>query len=289
MAKVDKVVKKFLKTELTAFTAAHRDMEAGIEGSVHAARVACRRMRSIVQSARPLWAKKDHDVVKNAQDTCRIFAGQLSGARDTEALLELVHQWAQDEEWDQRSVDSVIRAIESYTPEAPDEDAELVPTEPVTAADLIAAVQAVIELPFPNRSALSAPEGLPIVLTSASGKVLNRMAFAAGELNPDAHLEALHDVRKACKRLRYVTEMASPHLPAAKELAVAAKKVQTSMGVLQDHEELLLRLSRSRTKGAQLVRAHSQEIADTAAQTLPERIQQVLQMSLRVAATPQPR
>ena len=51
--------------------------------------------------------------------------------------------------------------------------------------------------------------------------------------------EALHDMRIAAKRVRYVLEVSEPVLPDAKAGVRAAKKVQDLLGELHDCDELL--------------------------------------------------
>lgn len=63
-------------------------------------------------------------------------------------------------------------------------------------------------------------------------------AFADAAQDP-AEVEALHDLRIAAKRVRYVLEVAEPALPAAKARVKAAKRLQDILGEIHDCDELL--------------------------------------------------
>jgi CHAD domain-containing protein len=52
--------------------------------------------------------------------------------------------------------------------------------------------------------------------------------------DPHQHDQALHEVRKKAKRLRYAAESAVPVLPRAGRLAASAKRVQEALGEHQD-------------------------------------------------------
>lgn len=276
MAKAHKTVTNYLQTQLKALKKADAAMSNGTPGAIHKARVACRKSRSVLQSSRKMWRKSDAHVVRAAQEACKKYAQQLSGARDVEALVELVQEWAEQHQWDERSVNSVLRTLESSTTPASDVPAETEPPTLLTAADVIAHIEEVIALPFPPRSCVAAESGLLLPFDHAAVKVVSQVAFAAGTTEDEHHIEALHDVRKSCKRLRYITEMTKEAIPASAPVAAAAKSVQESLGQLQDHQEMLNRLRGSRTKGAQLVRQQSQVTADNALADLPDRMATVL-------------
>jgi hypothetical protein len=67
-------------------------------------------------------------------------------------------------------------------------------------------------------------------------------AFADAVRDPDA-VEALHDMRIAAKRLRYVLEMTAPAFgPAAERGAKQAKKLQDVLGEIHDCDEFVPRV-----------------------------------------------
>ena len=61
----------------------------------------------------------------------------------------------------------------------------------------------------------------------------------AGAAQDPAEDKALHNMRIAAKRVRYVLEVAEPVLPAAKRGVTAAKKLQDVLGEIHDCDELL--------------------------------------------------
>jgi CHAD domain-containing protein len=63
-------------------------------------------------------------------------------------------------------------------------------------------------------------------------------SFADAAQDP-AEVEALHDMRIAAKRVRYVLEVSEPVLPGAKGGVTAAKKLQDVLGEIHDCDELL--------------------------------------------------
>ena len=63
-------------------------------------------------------------------------------------------------------------------------------------------------------------------------------SFADAAQDP-AEERALHDMRIAAKRVRYVLEVSEPVLPAAKRGVTAAKKLQDLLGEIHDCDELL--------------------------------------------------
>jgi CHAD domain-containing protein len=76
-------------------------------------------------------------------------------------------------------------------------------------------------------------------------------ALAPAALDRD-NAEALHDLRIAAKRLRYVLELIGFCLPAiAAEAETRARQLQTLIGEIHDHDVLLARIGEPREKGMQ--------------------------------------
>ena len=75
-------------------------------------------------------------------------------------------------------------------------------------------------------------------------------SFADAAQDP-AEVEALHDMRIAAKRVRYVLELAEPIEPGAKARVRAAKRLQDVLGEIHDCDELL-----------PLVRAHVKRLRE---------------------------
>ena len=67
-------------------------------------------------------------------------------------------------------------------------------------------------------------------------------SFSPAVMDP-AEVEALHDMRIAAKRVRYVLELAKPaHAPEAAKQARTAKKLQDLLGQIHDCDEMLPRV-----------------------------------------------
>ena len=68
---------------------------------------------------------------------------------------------------------------------------------------------------------------------------LGEMDGFVGEAQDPAAVTALHDLRIAVKRVRYVLEVAEPVLPGAGRSLKVAKEVQELLGEIHDCDELL--------------------------------------------------
>ena len=76
------------------------------------------------------------------------------------------------------------------------------------------------------------------VATVASVRLAELDSFAAAAADP-REVTALHDMRIAAKRMRYVLEIAAPVVPDAGRRAKAAKRLQEVLGDIHDCDELL--------------------------------------------------
>ncbi len=104
-------------------------------------------------------------------------------------------------------------------------------------------------------------------------------SFAPRALDP-AEVEALHDMRIAAKRLRYVLEITEPALgPSARQGAKTAKKLQDLLGEIHDCDVMLPRVrahtGRLRAEDAEWVRhaagSRAKDLAPSAARGAPNR------------------
>ena len=68
---------------------------------------------------------------------------------------------------------------------------------------------------------------------SSVRRLARHMATARRAEGAERH-EALHDVRKAAKRVRYATEIAGSELSGAKDVVKVAKRIQQVLGEVQD-------------------------------------------------------
>ena len=228
------VVLAYLWEQADAIRAADPAIRRDVPDSVHAMRVACRRMRSTLQSFRALLDRERTDSVVVE---LRWLAGELGGARDLEVQEERIgHAVATlPPEIALGSVAAqVVRFFARRRQEAGatasaalDGDRYLVLLDTVDA--LLAAPPLTEAAANPARTELSA---LVRKALRRTGKALR-----AADALPPGHDrdEHLHEMRKAAKRLRYATEVAEPALGTkARGLVKRVKAVQELLGEHQD-------------------------------------------------------
>ncbi|NUS43107.1 MAG: CHAD domain-containing protein [Mycobacteriaceae bacterium] len=221
-----------LARDLDRLHAAEPAVRADEPDSVHQMRVATRRLRSLLRSGRPLLERA---VVDHLRAELRWLAGLLGRARDAEVQAErgatgLDRLPAADRPPVAR------RLVRRYRSEYAEAHA-------ATVAALDGARYALLRKqlsgllaapPLRRRATRPAPEVLARLLDKEQRR-LHRLVTAADHASPSDHVAALHDVRKAAKRLRYFAEAVSPVLGTG-HLARAAKTLQSVLG---DHRDAL--------------------------------------------------
>ncbi len=93
--------------------------------------------------------------------------------------------------------------------------------------------------PLPKKSKeINASLRIKIVADQRIWKVYNRLLKEAGAISQSSPAEALHDLRKTCKKLRYLMEFFQSLYPAnkMKNLLKALKGFQSVLGDFQDYE-----------------------------------------------------
>jgi CHAD domain-containing protein len=228
------VVLAYLADQAEAIRATDPHVRRGTQDGVHAMRVACRRMRSTLQSFRALLdrSRTDDLVVE-----LRWLAGELGGARDLEvqeerigaAVAALPPELALGPVTAQTTrFFATRRAAAARTATAAlDGDRYLA---------LLDAVDALLaDPPFTGAAAGPARTVLPDLIGKAVRRT--RKAYRAAQAQPPGadRDEHLHEMRKAAKRLRYAAEVAQPALGRpAKQLVSDVKAVQELLGEHQD-------------------------------------------------------
>jgi CHAD domain-containing protein len=201
---------------------------------VHAMRVACRRMRSTLQSFRPLLDRtRTDDLVVEL----RWLAGELGGARDLEvqaerigaAVAALPPELALGPVAAQTTRFFATRRTEAARTAAAALDGDRY-------VALLDAVDALLADP-PLTEAAAGPA--QAILPHLIAKAVRRAGKAqrAAHAHPPGHErdEQLHEMRKAAKRLRYAAEVAEPALGRqAKRLVKDVKALQELLGEHQD-------------------------------------------------------
>jgi CHAD domain-containing protein len=197
---------------------------------VHQVRVSCRRLRSVLAAFRPVLAREQTDPVR---DELQWAGAQLSGSRDAEVAVAHLREMvaAQPEELVLGPVAARLQQEELRDGLAGGDEARRALSDPRyldlldTLADLVA---------DPPLTDLAAQPAVPVVrdvLASTVKRLRRAVELAQGTDHP----EALHDVRKAAKRLRYTADVAVPVLgEPVRDLITALKEVQEVLGNRQD-------------------------------------------------------
>ena len=197
---------------------------------VHQVRVSCRRLRSVLAALDRVLDRERTDPVRAELQ----WAGaQLSGSRDAEVavghLREVVA--AQPPELVLGPVAARLQQEQLRDGLAGGDEARRALTDPRyldlldTLADLVA------DPPFTEQAARPA---VPVV-RAVLGRTVDRLRTAVETAQTSEGPEALHDVRKSAKRLRYTADVAVPVLGApVRELVTALKEVQEVLGQRQD-------------------------------------------------------
>jgi CHAD domain-containing protein len=228
---------------LTAYLAAHVDRLAaedprarrGEHDAVHQLRVAARRLRSALQSYRRLLDRERTDPVVNA---LRELAQALAPARDAEVLHARIRDGLA--ELDPELLLGPVQAhvTRHYGRVEADAAAAVVSTlDGDHYAQLRRDLDDLLQRPpLTKRAARPARKELPTHVARAAQRLAGAVEVA---VDPDAAVEerdiAVHDARKAGKRLRYATEVARPVVGGpAKRFAKELKGFQDALGEHQD-------------------------------------------------------
>ena len=246
------VVLAYLAEQADAIRATDPLVRRGIGEGVHDMRVACRRMRSTLQTFRPLLDRaRTDDLVAEL----RWFAGELGGARDLEVQEERIGAAVAALPPELAVGPVAVRTTRFFAGRragaADTAGAALDGDRYVALLDAVDALLA--DPPLTERAAEPARTVLPQLLGRALRRT--RAAYRAAHAVPPGPQrdEAVHDMRKAAKRLRYAAELAEPALGRpATELRKAVKEVQELLGEHQDSvvaRGLLLELGAGRGNG----------------------------------------
>jgi CHAD domain-containing protein len=202
--------------------------------AVHQMRVAARRMRSALQA---FGRVIDREATRELTTELKWVAGELGAARDGEVMAQRVTQLLTQLPDDLKfgPVDaSVTRAFERRGAQARAGGLAALDSDRYLALhDRIDAL--LTDPPLTARARRKAKRELPHSVRRAYHRVESRMALAQRQpAGPDRD-HALHEMRKATKRLRYAAEAVEPTHPGpAARLSKRLKSVQSLLGDHQD-------------------------------------------------------
>ena len=216
-------------------------VRASTEDGVHQMRIAARRLRSALTTAKSLL---EPGAAEPLRDELRWLGVTLSPARDAQVLL-LRFGAALDREPAELVMGPVRARLDLELRRAHQEGV----TQALDMLDaeryfrLLDALDALIDdLPLSEAGRMPAEKVIPDLIRRDTRR-LWRAVTAATESGPQDRDAALHEARKKAKRLRYAGELAEPvGGKGASRLAARAKVVQQALGEHQDTVVARLRL-----------------------------------------------
>lgn len=202
--------------------------------AVHQLRVAARRMRSALQA---FGRVIDRNRTRELTMELKWIAGELGGARDAEVMARRLA--AMVAELPDELILGPVAAAVTRSFERREADARQVAIAALdsdrylTLHDTIEALLA--DPPFTRAATRPGRRELPRSVKRAYRRIQSRMRDADAQPAGEQRDVALHETRKAAKRLRYATEAVIPALgKPAKRLQRRLKKVQKLLGTHQD-------------------------------------------------------
>lgn len=229
------VVLGAVRAQVDALRTADLMIRTGQPDAVHKFRVACRRLRSILAAFRPVLDRTATDPVR---EELRWLGEQLSAARDGEVALAFLRELVERQPAELVPGPVAARLQQAALREEVrgGEDAARTLRDP-RYLRLVDALEALLADP-PLAGKAAEPAGRVLVDgIRRSTKRFRRRLADARQAAPEAQAEALHEARKAAKRVRYTGEVAVDVLGRrAKDLVVGMENVQDVLGESQDTE-----------------------------------------------------
>ncbi len=210
------------------------EIRDGVPDGLHQARVTCRRLRGALATLRPVLVR---DVTEPIRDDLQWLALALGDARDADVMRARLRRLVVEEIGPEHR-DAVALRIDRHLDEQDEAARQLVASTLASERYhglLVALDRLVAHPPWTSKASRSAAKVLRRRLDKERHRV-DRATTRAGELERHpGYDDAVHDVRKAVKRLRYAWELAEPVLgeKASAQLA-AAKELTKRLGERQD-------------------------------------------------------
>ncbi len=216
--------------------------------SVHKMRVAGRRMRSALQAYRRVL---DREATRPLTDELKWLSGELAPARDTEVMADRFAGLV-DGMQPELVLGPVSAALErSFArQQAQARERALAALDSARYLALHDSIDALLACPpLTEHAGRPARRELPASVRRAHRRLRRRMAAVDRAPAGEHRDPALHETRKAAKRLRYATEVAEPAVGTpATRLRKRLKPVQSLLG---DHQDTVVARPVLRDFGAQ--------------------------------------
>lgn len=224
----------YVREQIRVLTALDPAVRRDRPDSVHKMRVACRRLRSCLRTYRSVL---DREVTDPIRGDLKWLAGELGAERDQEVLMERLTQGvealpaelvlgpvsARLRAWNvARSTESHQRSLDA-----------LGSPRYLALLDSLAALGH--QPPLRAKAGKAADKVMAKAVLKEFDRLAERMAPAL-DLPPGPERDvALHEARKAAKKVRYATEAARPTL--GKPAKRLGKRVKAGQKVLGDHQD----------------------------------------------------
>jgi CHAD domain-containing protein len=224
------VVISSLSRQLELLIAADRGLREGVDGSLHAARSSARRIRAMLTVYSPLFEGEGAPALRSA---LRTLGSTLSNARDLDvAGRRLIAQLVEEPEEYARVARSRLEDACGRRLAAARTEARVL----IDSAEYLQMLRDIDDLvahpPLSRRGNRAATSELP-ALIGASWLRLREQADRA--LTDPGNANAVHEVRKSAKTIRYATEAAIGALGSdAVVFASALEEIQETLGEFQD-------------------------------------------------------
>ncbi|WP_253769042.1 CYTH and CHAD domain-containing protein [Goodfellowiella coeruleoviolacea] len=228
----------YLRDQVAAVYRLDPAVRRGLPDAVHQQRVAMRRLRSALQA---FGRVVDRERTRDLTDELRWAAGVLGAARDLEVLADRLEQAVAALPDD--LVVGPVRAqlTRHFAPgQAAAQQAVLAALDSPRYSALLDRLDALlVDPPFTPRAALPAEDVLPAQVARADRRLRRRMRAVGetGSAGADRDV-ALHEARKAAKRLRYAVEVVEPLV--GRRAVRFRKRVKAVQQVLGDHQDGVL-------------------------------------------------
>jgi CHAD domain-containing protein len=240
----------YLRAQIATLTRTDLAARRAEPDAVHQLRVATRRLRSTLRVYRGLF---DRDRTEPVRAELRWLGRRLGPVRDLEVMEETLVGQVADLPAELVVGPVSARLTRHFAPARADAAATVEKT--LRSKRYLRLLDALDQLiddpPLTGRASRPAVDELPRHVRKAYRTTKRRVGRIDGA---DDHEEALHDARKAAKRLRYAAELARPAVgQPANRLRKRAKKVASVLG---EHQDSVVIRPRLRQLGAQSGQAH---------------------------------